>query len=411
VLIDTTFLIDNPVIIQGLIDGSLKRYGGIIRETGTGQIVRHLVEPPGLTEALSKLPFPPTLDGTPFVPNLVGHGITISKLNNIQTTLSSVLGLTQIAAGASVLNLGVSLAGFIYMGFKLNQIQASLDTLHKLVEAGFDRIENRLNQMSNQLVYLCLLVEYNTQEQKRLGNAIAELHQTIILKEIAALQAELLNRNRFPESPVQDTIKVASKVRMILSNQAMQTLPEFDAETILKADIAVQGWAVATAVEANLLLETGLINDAEQLLTLEVPRFKQVAIQWADKLLVDERPQFSTAYRFGASRFHPHISRERVERIAQISSVDCGLSANKIQERQQEAEVEFEMFHASQLDKKWTYQQMAIAEYLDTLSELSARLESLQAFSSLCQRWDVKNIRDILPDENAKPSFYLLNPQ
>ncbi len=68
------------------------------------------------------------------------------------------------------------------------------------------------------------------------------------------------------------------------------------------------------------------------------------------------------------------------------------------------------MFHASQLDKKWTYQQIAIAEYLDTLSELSARLESLQEFSSLCQRWDIKNIRDILPNENAKPCFYLLNP-
>ena len=55
-LINSTFLLKDPAIIQGLLDGSLARYGGVIRETATGQIVRHLIESPGLTNKLMALP-------------------------------------------------------------------------------------------------------------------------------------------------------------------------------------------------------------------------------------------------------------------------------------------------------------------------------------------------------------------
>src|SRR4028118_1157106 len=119
-LIDTTLLVNNPEIIKGLLDGSMQRYGSVIRwAAGTengGQIVRHLAETPGLTSKLTTVPFSPILGGV----DVIGHGLRYHKLMGIEKTLSSVMGLTQITAAASVLNLGVSIAGFVYMGYKLD---------------------------------------------------------------------------------------------------------------------------------------------------------------------------------------------------------------------------------------------------------------------------------------------------
>ncbi len=144
-----------------------------------------------------------------------------------------VLQLTQIAAGASVLNLGVSIAGFAYMGYKLNQIQNALDNVQKSLEAGFHRIEERLDNLSSQLAYLHLLVEHSRQEQQRIGKAILELHRTILIKEIADLQAEILDRSRYPDAPARDALKVASRVRIVLCDQAMQAKPALEAQTML----------------------------------------------------------------------------------------------------------------------------------------------------------------------------------
>lgn len=105
-LIDTTLLINSPEIITGLLNGSMKRYGSVIRwAAGTenaGQIVRHLIEAPGLTSKLTDIAFPPVLGNV----NTISNGLTYHKLLGIEKTLSSALSLTQIAAGASVLNLG-----------------------------------------------------------------------------------------------------------------------------------------------------------------------------------------------------------------------------------------------------------------------------------------------------------------
>jgi len=407
-LINATLLANDPEIIAGLLNGTLKRFGSVIREAGTGRIVRHLAENPGLTGKLMAAPLNPVMGGASLVLDGIGHGITIHKLNQVQRTLSSVLQLSQIAAGASVLNLGVSVIGFAYMGYKLHQIQQSLDTIQKSMEAGFDRIDDRLNTLSGQLAYLHLLVEDSRQEQRRLGQAIAELHRAVLVKEMADLRAELLDRSRHPGSSGRETLKVASRVRMVLSDQAMQANPELDARVMLVADIAIQGWAAATATEAYLLLEEGAFQEAQQVLAFEIPRFQDSASRWANILLTDERPQLATAYRFAAPRFEQYVTQERVERIAYISPQDSGLSEDQIRRRKNDAEVEFEMFHSSQLDAGWLHRQIASAEFLDSLSELSARLEGLQAFAEMCEIQGVRNSRMVLPDEKAAPGLYLL---
>lgn len=433
-LIDTTLLVNNPEIIKGLLDGSMTRHGSVIRwAAGTangGQIVRHLAETPGLTSKLMTVPFSPILGGI----DVIGHGLTYHKLMGIEKTLSSVMGLTQIAAGASVLNLGVSIAGFAYMGYKLHQIQKKLGHIQQSMEAGFKRVEDGLNRIENnliegfkhldqrfnrvdegldiisgQLAYLYLLVEDSREKQKSLAKAISHLHQAMLIKEIAALKAELDDRSRFPDESPRSAIKTASRVRLFLSNQAMQATPELDAEIMLNADVSIQGWAVATATEANLLLEIGKHQEAKELLAVEVPQFKQVAEKWGQALINNENTYLSTAYRFSNYRFNNHITAERVERITEISISDRVLSPEQIRSKKTNVDVEFDMsYSATKFDEAWTHRQIAVAEYLDGLSELSARLESLESFADLCESRGIKSSREIMPGNDAAPGIYAL---
>jgi hypothetical protein len=320
-----------------------------------------------------------------------------------------VMGLSQIAAGASVLNLGISIAGFAYMGSKLNQVQKTLGHIQQSMEEGFNRIDNRLDIISEQLAYLYLLVEDSRQKQQSLAKAISHLHQAMLIKEIATLKAELDDRSRFPDKSPRSALKTASRVRLFLSNQAMQATPELDAEIMLNADVSIQGWAVATATEANLLLEIGKHQEAKELLALEIPQFKQVAERWGKALINDENTYLSTAYRFTNSRFKNHIASERVERITEISPSDRTLSPDQIRGKKNYVDVEFEMSYSSaKFDRAWTHRQIAVAEYLDGLSELLARLEGLESFANLCESKGVKSNREILPGPDTEPGIYIL---
>lgn len=62
----------------------------------------------------------------------------------------------------------------------------------------------------------------------------------------------------------------------------------------------------------------------------------------------------------------------------------------------------------TKFDLAWTYRQIAIAEYLDSLSELSARLESLESFADLCESKGVKSSQEIIPGNDAEPGIYVL---
>ncbi|MBD2254939.1 lipase family protein [Nostoc parmelioides] len=383
------------VIVQGLQDGSLKRIGGTIRETKTDRIVGHLFESLEVTNLLMNQPSAPILGGGLFAIQGSGQGVPMQ--------------ISQVASIAGILNLGVSVAGFVYINYKLTQIQTALDTMQKTMEAGFNRIEERLDSLSGQLAYIQLLVENSVQEQQRLGQAISELHRTVLIQEMASLQAEIQDRIRYPDTPIQNALRVASRVRRVMADQTHRVKPTLDAQIMLMTDIAIQGWAAAIAVETYLLLDSGQIVDAKQILDFEVPRFRNIAMDWASALIDNERPQLATAYRFSTTHFEEDISIERVERIVRISRIDRLLSNGKIQQKKEDAELIFQMTYApEQYGKYWTHQQIAVAEYLDALSELLARLESLQAFATLCESQGVKSSRELLPETDAEPGLYVL---
>jgi hypothetical protein len=431
-LIDSKLLVDSLDIIQGLNSGDMVRYGSVIRwAKGTenaGQIVKHLTEVPGITDKLIPLPISPITGGI----DTIGHGLTYHKLLGIEQSLSSVMGISQIAAGASVLNLGVSIAGFAYMGYKLNQVQTSLNCLQKNMELGFDRVtarldimsqqmcngfqltfeglkhmDKRLNVVSGQLAYLYLLLQDSRTKQENLSRAISNLHKAMLIKELADLQSKL---KYFSPSNAPEILITASRVRLFLSSQAIQSTPELDAELMLNTDLAIQGWAVATATEANLLLDLGQHREARQLIAEEVPKFQAVAKTWCNALVRDDNTALSTAYRFSSPPFENYILPERVDRILELSDQDQALTAQQLHNKQSDLAVEFEMSYArDRYDHNWISRQIATSEYLDTLSELTARLDTLGDFAALCEQTGVKSSKELLPNDQDQSGLYLMS--
>jgi hypothetical protein len=90
---------------------------------------------------------------------------------------------------------------------------------------------------------------------------------------------------------------------------------------------------------------------------------------------------------------------------------DRDLSPDDIRRKQNQAEVELEMSYAqARYGEQWQHRQIAIAEYLDGLSELTARLDSLQSFAELCESQQVKSSKELLPSTDAQDGLYVISP-
>lgn len=445
-IINTDLLINNPEIIKGLVSGEMTRYGSVIRWTKgvgphAGNIVKHLAESPSLTNKMMLVGADPVLGGGAIAADIAGHGINYHKLlgidrkiTGISENLIKVMGLSQLSAGASVLNLGVSAIGFAYMGYKLHQMQKSINLLQSTMTNGFNRVEanlnklnhkidsgfsiviqglkhldNRLDNISGQLAYLYLITQDNRKKQEKLAVAISHLHQTNLIREISLLQAELNDRTRFPDESPRQAIKTASHVRIFLSSESQKITPELEAELLLNSDVAIQGWVVATATEANLLMEIGQFQEAKFLVQEEVSKFRQIAERWAFALLNCENHKINTLYRLDSLLFKDYISKERIQRILEICPSEQSLDSAKVQWLKSSVNAEYKTSYAPErYNQAWINKQLAIAEYLDTLSELLARLDTLQNFAQLCQDRGVKSSRELLPGNDAEPGLYLL---
>jgi hypothetical protein len=404
-----TLLFASPYIVTGLLNGSLRRIGGVIREADTGRIVKHLAEAPGHSSALLKQPLSPLVGGANLVIDSLGHLATQRKLNILQSTASQILNVSQIAAGASVLNLGVSVAGFFYMHHRLNQLQNAVSDFHQILDSGLKDIQFKLDLLSGHLAYLRIITEKNLVVQKQTLDALTQLHQAIFVQMLAKLQSELISLHLFPSCSPKDAIKVLSEARIFFSDQAKQIQAEIHPRNLLLGDIAITGWAVALSAESQLLMRNGFLEDASSLLYSEVPRFRKVAEKWCQALLPNDRPQLNTAYAYHAPKLNRYISDERIKRIVRLSPIDQDLSLDEVHRKKKSLEVEFQMSYFSELEETWILTQVATSEYLDSLSELTERLESLQSFASLCKEENEFDAFQKLPSDDFDKNIYLIS--
>jgi hypothetical protein len=117
------------------------RYGAVLKDAGTGQIVGHLKETGDMASILSKLATSPlkianAANPLSFVPDLIGQGYNAYQIKGVQRSVGEVKGLveglqlaTNVAAISSVVGLGVSVAGFAVVNNKLKKIDAKIDAV------------------------------------------------------------------------------------------------------------------------------------------------------------------------------------------------------------------------------------------------------------------------------------------
>ncbi len=151
-----------------IISGEYIRYGALIKSNQTGQIIGHLKEAGNLSSLLSKIPTNP-IEAANFISSN-------AQLLKIQDTLNSLQLISTIGTTASVLNLGITIAGFAVVINKLNRMENKLDSLLQSNK----EIENKLNALHIKSEFL-LFAKIKTAFEKI---SIAEITEDSIRKKL-----------------------------------------------------------------------------------------------------------------------------------------------------------------------------------------------------------------------------------
>lgn len=142
----STIPFEVPAELLGrLASGEVVRYGTLLKDSVTGQILRHVQETGAAQSVLSSLaagPFAP-LSMVADVVNAGASmytGIQISQLKAMMENLQ----LLQVATlGVSLAGVGVSVAGFYYMHKRFNALEIRMDRLGETLRAEFESLSHR----------------------------------------------------------------------------------------------------------------------------------------------------------------------------------------------------------------------------------------------------------------------------
>lgn len=138
-------------LLPAVWSGDLVRFGSILKDAGTGKIVAHLQETGVaqslISSAISGLPTP--LSAVTDLIN-VGSGIyTSMQVAQLKAMMGTLQALQVASIGVSLVGVGVSVAGFVYMRKRFNQLDGRLDEVIKSIQTGFD--DQRMSAMRGQL--------------------------------------------------------------------------------------------------------------------------------------------------------------------------------------------------------------------------------------------------------------------
>ena len=129
--------------LPGLASGDIVRYGAILKEAGTGRILGHLQESgiaqSLLSQALSSATSPLSLASS--VVNTGSSIYTAIQVRQLKAMMETLQALQVATLGVSLVGVGVSVAGFLYMRKRFNSLDGRLDRLIDAVEAGFENLE------------------------------------------------------------------------------------------------------------------------------------------------------------------------------------------------------------------------------------------------------------------------------
>lgn len=141
----STIPFEIPAELLGRIaSGELVRYGTILKDSVTGQIVRHVQET-GVAQAVLS-----NLASGPFAPLSMMAGVldtgasiyTGVKINQLKVMMETLQLLQVATLGVSLAGVGVSVAGFYYMHKRFNSLEGRMDHLGETMRAGFESLRH-----------------------------------------------------------------------------------------------------------------------------------------------------------------------------------------------------------------------------------------------------------------------------
>jgi len=290
---------DATDIARGLADGRYRRHGGIIREapgkpTG-GQIIAHLRDIGDVNGQGSSL-------------NIPGGGASPSGA--LSKTLQSTLKMSQVAAAASVLNLGVSVAGFAYMAKRMNDLQSDLARLDRKLDGRFDHVDEQLAAVLVRLDEIRHVVHANHAHGVALREEVRAVRDALFGAQKGRLMAAL-EMVDVGESTLESNLQIFKEVRHALQEE-LQDPPSFrSAERLVDVGVRLRVWSIAAAAEALALVRLGKTEAAVQQYRSSGTTAHQLSRSWVRSAL----PEADWTI-WAHSRFERTVGNERLQRVA-----------------------------------------------------------------------------------------------
>lgn len=372
IIVDTLLTTLNPEVARRWGAGEYERYGGVLRVAkglpGAGRIVAHLREIPNLS------PMGAAID-------VVSKAHTAYRLEKLQDSVEALAGLTKVAAAASVLNLGVSVAGFALVMHKLGKLQDQISGLERLVNARIDGVDAKLDAISGQLVELRYVQACHGDKLDEALRHLQRLHADRSLEHIAEMKAEseLLSRD---DTPTPTRIESAERTfrtarhffALSLSTHGLRRDNPSDWPELL---LRYRAWCLAVTADVTLHRRVGRLREAAEIANSSAEIARGWVQGWGATLLPPT--EYGGAYRFGHRRF-AELPREVMQRLVRLQT---GEMPQHVDPQELLASAQLSQ-NAPDLDEDWWRRELGIAEVLDFSEETAARLESLAAEMIMC---------------------------
>jgi tetratricopeptide (TPR) repeat protein len=272
-----TFDIPNH-IAEGLINGTLERVGGVVRDTSTKQVVMWLRDTAINTISSGSIPsFEPVTGVFNLVMQGVNAGISINGFKAVNQRLDLMQGVLTVTSAASILNLGVSVIGFTLIAQRLkeleNRLQKAQEFLVKIdrkidlsfyanfraaldlainaftMSKGENRRSSALNAINRFLEAQHIYLDYADKEFEQKSQIADEYLLTLCLAYIAEARCYLeleefeTAARRFQEGKVQIYTRIEKYVDTLLtSNPSMYLHPKLKGQIDLSRLTRIYQW-------------------------------------------------------------------------------------------------------------------------------------------------------------------------
>jgi hypothetical protein len=362
-------------IMEGLASGTLTRWGGVIRvaagQPNGGAIVAHLRElAPGLRSIGS-------LNPVQAASSLVANG----QLYNINQKLSSVLRMTNIAAAASVLNLGVSVVGFAIMAAKLNRLQADMNKMLQAQAHNQRELMSQLGDVQQRLIELRFLSLQGHELVLDAINEVRSVRADLLDGYLAKLQArsEHLHLSGIPTGQaIRSAWETFTEARIWLTAGLERGVPDARRPVEVLGHLTrYRAWCFAVTGEVQLARRAHASDAAARIATDAAKLARGWANQWRQALAPET--EFGGVLRFRHSRFSD-MGAETVLRLDRLQFGD----ATQIRDRSVLEATNQVAQRAAGFPTEWFERQAATAQMLDFVEETTERLESLASETSWC---------------------------